>query len=301
MFGNGEHKGQRGRVFTSSCLHVFTVPKLLRMGCWLRWPAYVGIIAKRRFFWSIKQSDFARLVSFPSSSRWERISSSGPLGKEIVDCRWRWEMVWYGVHHVIINNSFNIRSSYTNTKNGRNQQTEPEYSYLMNNFTFRNDLKIWCSMEGNSWVSVCRTRRKFPHKTCLCVFCVSLMCVDVCLAARRLSCVFESFCVFPVECLCRRENHRRGFHVANHFCTRLRVGKLRRFDFGQSHCAIWSSWPMSFRLMTLGASMDCSLMLAQLFTRFISPVSTVIFFIFRAPRIQATWDLTSSKEIFDRI
>ena len=38
------------------------------------------------------------------------------------------------------------------------------------------------------------------------------VCGDVCLAAS----VFESFCVFPVECLCRRENHRRGFHVANH-------------------------------------------------------------------------------------
>ena len=32
------------------------------------------------------------------------------------------------------------------------------------------------------------------------------VCGDVCLAAS----VFESFCVFPVECLCR------GFHVANH-------------------------------------------------------------------------------------
>ena len=46
-----------------------------------------------KIFWSIKQSDFARLVSFPSSSRRVRISSSGPLGKEMVDCRWRWEMV----------------------------------------------------------------------------------------------------------------------------------------------------------------------------------------------------------------
>ena len=27
-----------------------------------------------KIFWSIKESDFARLVSFPSSSRWERIS-----------------------------------------------------------------------------------------------------------------------------------------------------------------------------------------------------------------------------------
>ena len=35
----------------------------------------------KKISWSIKQSDFSRLMSFPSSSRRERISSSGPLGK----------------------------------------------------------------------------------------------------------------------------------------------------------------------------------------------------------------------------
>ena len=48
----------------------------------------------KKISWSIKESDFARLMSFPSSSRRERISSSGPLGKEMVDCRWRWEMLF---------------------------------------------------------------------------------------------------------------------------------------------------------------------------------------------------------------
>ena len=35
----------------------------------------------KKISWSIKESDFSRLMSFPSSSRRERISSSGPLGK----------------------------------------------------------------------------------------------------------------------------------------------------------------------------------------------------------------------------
>ena len=80
--------------FMSSCLHrpQTTTYGMLHHRC-IR-PACVEIIA---IFWSIKESDFARFMSFASSSHRERISSSGPLGKEMVDCRWcrwRWEMVF---------------------------------------------------------------------------------------------------------------------------------------------------------------------------------------------------------------
>ena len=86
MFGNGSCL----HLFMSSCLNrpQTTTYGMLHHRC-IR-PACVEIIAKS---WSIKESDFARLVSFPSSSRRERISSSGPLGKEMVDCRWRWDML----------------------------------------------------------------------------------------------------------------------------------------------------------------------------------------------------------------
>ena len=48
----------------------------------------------KKISWSIKESDFARLMSFPSSSRRERISSSGPLGKEMVHPAFGDNNVW---------------------------------------------------------------------------------------------------------------------------------------------------------------------------------------------------------------
>ena len=95
-----------------------------------------------------------------------------------------------------------------------------------------------------------------PHKTCLCVF-VSFLCVSMSVSRPEGYRVFLSlFVCFLWSVYVVAKIIVVGFTSQIIFesspGTRLRVGKLRRFDFGQSHCAILSPLPMSFRLMTLG-------------------------------------------------
>ena len=119
-----------------------------------------------------------------------------------------------GVHHVIIQY---YTSTYAFSCFLTVLETEPSYTF---------DWFIYMSWTDRKVISS-------PHKTCLCVF-MSLLCVAMSVSRPNVTSVFESFCVSPKKCLCRRENVAKTWQII--FVRGWGWGCLRRL------CIFVFSW-----------------------------------------------------------